>query len=165
MARYDGTAVYDGIATYDSSSSTEVVSLITLGWTYTPSYEENIMADSLNYTVNIQRTDSDNAIRNQADASASISLPDNYVGDTTVPVVNNELDKPVALLNSVMDFFYISADKAVTVKFNSTTGTPFTLRAGGVMVVDGINLTALYLSNTSGSTAVVRIIQALRQDI
>ncbi len=123
------------------------------------------MADSLNYTVNIQRTDANNAIRNQADASASLSLPDNYVGDTTVPVANNEVDKPVALLHAFMDFFYITADKAITVKFGSVTGTPFTLRSGGVMVVDGSNITALYLSNTSGSTAVVRIIQALRQDV
>jgi hypothetical protein len=165
MANYDSGATYDEVATYDSTDDIPVVSVITLGWQFIPEYEEHIMADSLNYTLNIQRVDTNNAIRNQADTSVSISLPDNFIGDETRALSNGQLDQPVTFLNSVMDIIYIQTDMEITVKFNAISGTPFLLRAGGSMLVDGKNLTALYLSNTSGSTAVVRVIQALRQDI
>lgn len=123
------------------------------------------MAATLNYTVNLQRIDADNAIRNQVVFSASLSLPASIIGDDTLSIINNELDKDVGLLAAVMDFFYIESDKEIVVKFGATNGTPFTIRAGGSMTIDAKNLTALYISNTSGATATVRVIQALRQTL
>lgn len=122
-------------------------------------------AISLNYAVNIQRVDADNAIRNQLDATASITLPNDIIGDTTLALINNELDHPVCLVNPTMDIVFVQADTEITVKFNTVTDTPFVLRAGGCMLVDAKNMTGIYLSNTSGSTATVRVLQALRQSL
>lgn len=120
---------------------------------------------TLNYVVNIQRVDASNAIRNQLDTTASISLPNNIIGDTTLALVDNQLDYHVCLIQPAMDLVFVQTDTEITVKYNTTTDTPFVLRPGGCMLVDALNLSGIYLSNTSGSIATVRILQARRQSI
>ena len=59
----------------------------------------------------------------------------------------------------------ILTNQEVVVKFNDVLGTPFTLRANGCLLIDGKNITAVYVSNSSGTQAVVRFQQAVRQDV
>lgn len=119
----------------------------------------------LNYVVNIQRVDESNAIRNQLDVAATVTLPNNIIGDTTIALVDNQLDYHVCLIDPIMDLVFVQTDGEITVKYNTVTDTPFVLRSGGCMLVDGKNLTGIYLSNTTGSTATVRILQARRQSL
>jgi len=121
------------------------------------------MALSLNYTINLQRVDPDNAIRNQADREASISIPDNILGDDTLTLPDGQLDKQMNKLGPVIDFVLLLTDQEITVKFNTVLGTPFIIRKCGSLLVDGKNIDQVFISNTSGSPATVRYIQAVRQ--
>lgn len=118
------------------------------------------MSISLNYVVNMQRVDADNTIRNQMDASASLVLPNNILGDDTIALANGAVNTPVTLLNTVVDFLFIQSDKDITIRLIANDAPALTTKA---FFLDGKNITAVFLSNASGSTATVRIVQALTQ--
>lgn len=46
-----------------------------------------------------------------------------------------------------------AVDKTLTVRLNVITGTAIVLDAGGVLVLAGAAITAIYVSNSSGATA------------
>lgn len=162
MAIYD-----DSLWDEDVWDGDEVVvpSVLAFVWTLQPEPAQGEdMPLSVNYVLTLQRVDSDNGIRNTFDPEASITIPDNLFGDSTYCFVDGTVDKPVGLITDILDLVAISTDQEITVKFNDILGTPFTLRAGGALLIDGKNITAIFISNSSGYEAHPRIIQAIRQE-
>ncbi len=119
---------------------------------------------SVSYSLTLQRVDPDNGIRNQLDGEASVTIPDNIFGDNTYCFKDGDVDKEVQLISDIIDIVAILTDQEITVKFNDVLGTPFTLRAGGSLLIDGKNITGIFVSNSSGNEAHPRIIQAIRQE-
>lgn len=52
--------------------------------------------------------------------------------------------------------FYIKSDQAISVNINSNTETAKSLTAGSFMLSVGTSVTALYITNSSGSTANIK---------
>ena len=119
---------------------------------------------SVSYALTLQRVDPDNGIRNQFDGDAVVNIPDNIFGDNTYCFKDGDVDKVVQLISDIVDMVAILTDQEIVVKFNDVLGTPFTIRAGGTMFIDGKNITAIFVSNSSGNEAHPRIIQAIRQE-
>lgn len=121
------------------------------------------MSLSLAYNLTLQRVDPDNGIRNQLDGDASIAIPDNLFGDSTYAFADGDVDKSIALIDGIIDVLAILTDQEIVVKLNDVLGTPITMRAGGTLLIDGKNITGVFISNSSGNTAHPRVIQAVRQ--
>lgn len=151
---------------WDDTDRKLFASVLAFAWTLAPLPDEgDDMPLSVRYSLTVQRVDPDNGIRNQLDGAADIAVPDNIFGDNTYCVADGAVDKPLELIFSTVDLVAILTSQEVVVKFNDVLGTPFTLRAGGCMLIDGKNITAVYVSNASGNDAVVRFQQAVRQDV
>lgn len=118
---------------------------------------------SLSYNLTLQRVDPDNGIRNQFDGDATIEIPDDIFGDSTYAFKDGDVDREIPLVDGIIDILAILTDMEITIKLNSTLGTPMTIRAGGTFLLDGKNITALFVSNASGFDAHPRIIQSVRQ--
>lgn len=162
MGTYD-ESLYD----YDNWDSEDdlVASVLAFAWDLAPESDQGVdMSLSVNYTLTLQRVDPDNGIRNQFDGAAEVAIPDNIFGDNTYCFKDGDVDKQVQLIADIVDMVAILTDQEITVKFNDILGTPFTLRAGGSMLIDGKNLIGIFVSNSSGNEAHPRIIQAVRQE-
>jgi hypothetical protein len=140
--------------------------VLAFSWDLQPLPEEGSeMPLSVRYSLTVQRVDPDNGIRNQLDGTADIPVPDNIFGDNTYAIPDGTVDMPISLIYSTVDIVSILTSQEIVVKFNDILGTTFTLRPGGSMLIDGKNITAIYISNASGNQAVVRVLQAVRQDL
>ena len=120
------------------------------------------MVSCLNYNLKLQRVDSNNVITNQADLSQSVNLPNNVVGDQNYLIAAGAVDVPLNIESPNADIVALFPAVEITVKLNAVTGTPMTIRSGGVLFIDGKNITAIYVSNSGSSAANLRFIQAER---
>ena len=66
---------------------------------------------------------------------------------------------PIGALAAI-DFFYLTSDQALTLNFNSTSGTDITIDANKPIMLSGTALTNIYVSNASGSTANIKYLVA-----
>ena len=57
---------------------------------------------------------------------------------------------------ATVDVLYLISDQALTYNINSSSGTDLTLDANKPLFMAGTSVTALYVSNASGSTANVK---------
>lgn len=120
----------------------------------------------INYELTLQRIDDENNILTDADIMASLPLPSDIASDTEPLIQPGQIDQPIPLISGYVDFILIIPPKTVTmtVKFNDTGGTPFTLRPKGMgVLLDAQNITGIFVSNPSDIAAGPRVIQAVRQ--
>ncbi len=120
------------------------------------------MGSQISYELKVQEVDVNNLIGKQADVEVNIQLPTNKSGDETPLLAAGCVDTPIHLIDSAIDLLILMPAGEVTVKLNSNTGTPETIRAGGIKVLDGKGITALYASNAAVSPVSMRVIQAVR---
>ena len=121
------------------------------------------MPQSVRYSLVIHRVAQDNGIRNTMDPVAEFCIPNDIFGDTQIALNDGDVDVPIQLIGEVLDFVAIYTDQPITVKFNSTTGTPLYLRGRGALMIDSQNITGIFISNASGQVAHPRVLQAIRQ--
>jgi hypothetical protein len=163
MAQYDNSlSLYDSIATYDGGNNA-VQAIFSHGWTLEPLPSEDEMAQTLNYELKLQQLDEDQNIIGQAEVDASISIPNDISGDDKYQIAAGAIDQSLPLNSSYVDFVLLTSGSEYTVKFNQTTGTPFTPRQDGSILLDVKNITAVYISNPGLNPIRVRMITAVRQ--
>lgn len=159
MAIYD-ESLYDNDV-YDDQDIEPVVALLSFGWNLEPLPEEDVPA-KLAYTLKIQGTDENNLVGTQAEVDAEISLDMDVNGDENYKVPAGAVDLPLHVLDGNVDVVVLIPKIEMTVKFNSVSGTPFTIRAKGAMLVDAKDITAIFVSN-AGAVSNIRLIQGSRQ--
>ena len=147
------------------ASVATIVQTFNFIWGQTQPTPEELPMGSINYELALQRIDDYNNIITDADLTASVALPNNVASDTEALIQAGQVDQVIPMINSYVDFIMIVAPASIemTVKFNDTGGTPFTLRPGGINTLDVKNITAILVSNPSATAASIRIIQAVRQ--
>lgn len=59
---------------------------------------------------------------------------------------------------TTIDVLYLKSDQAITVNFDLNTGTDITVDANKPLLLTGTAITAVYISNASGSTANIYVI-------
>ena len=73
-------------------------------------------------------------------------------------VANGASDTSVGLGGvTTADVVYLKSDQQLTINFNSSSGTDITIDANRPALLTGTSVTALYVSNASGSNANVDI--------
>lgn len=158
MGLYD-ESLYDDDE-YDGGGLVPVTALLSFGWKLEPAEEED-MAANLAYTLKVQGTDADSLVTTQAEVDASLPLDVEVAGDDTYKIAAGAVDFPLNVLDDNVDVVILIAKTALTVKFQSTTGTPFPMRAKGAILLDVKDITAVFVSNP-GPQSNIRFIQGSR---
>lgn len=158
MAIYD-LSLYDQDV-YDDPDMEPVVALLSFGWSLEPKKEEDVPAQ-LSYTLKVQGTDENDLVTTQAEVDAALLLDLDVAGDETYKVPGGEVDMPLHVMDDNVDVVILIAKTELTVKFQSTSGTPFTIRAKGAVLLDVKDITAVFVSN-AGTQTNIRFIQGSR---
>ncbi len=137
-----------------------VVALLSFSWDLEPLSEEDVPAQ-LAYTLKVQGTDVASQVTTQAEVDAALLLDVDVNGDVTYKVPAGVVDMPLNVLDDNVDIVILIAKTALTVKFQSTAGTPFPIRAKGAILLDVKDITAVYVSNP-GAQSNIRFIQGSR---
>jgi hypothetical protein len=156
---------YDNInydeSVYDSENLADVVFLLPFSWGLEPLPEETMPAQ-IAYTLKVQGTDVDNNVTTQLEVDAVLLLDFEVAGDNTYKVPAGVVDMPLEVMDGNVDVVILVPKTELTVKFQSTTGTPFPLRAKGGSLLDTKDITAVYVSNPGADTN-IRFIQGSRR--
>jgi len=140
----------------------QVNNVFSFAWGLVPLPEGETPMSTYSYTIRIQEQDSNGVIGCQANQTQAIPLSQNVSGDQTYLIPAGATDFPLPLPNNYADFIALFPVGEITVKINSVASTPETIRAGGVKVLDGKNVTAVFVSNSATSETNVRFMQATR---
>ena len=73
-----------------------------------------------------------------------------WASDTTIPLGGI----------TTVDLMYMISDQACTINLNSSSGTDITIDPNKPLVLSGTAVTAIYISQSSGSTANVKYLIA-----
>lgn len=154
---------YD-LSPYDDSvydaEPVEVFALLSFSWNVEPLPEEDVAA-KLAYTLKVQGTDGADLVTTQAEVDADLLLDVDVAGDDTYKVPAGAVDMPLNVLDGNVDVVILIAKNELIVKFQSTVGTPFPIRAKGAVLLDVKDITAVYVSNP-GQQSNIRFIQGSR---
>lgn len=120
------------------------------------------MASKIAYTLKIQATDDSNLVTTQAEVDADIQLDFDVAGDNTYKIPAGAVDLPLQVMDNNVDIVaLIAVSGELTVKFQSTVGTPFPIRSKGAILMDVKDITAVFVSNP-GADGKIRFIQGSR---
>jgi hypothetical protein len=134
--------------------------LLSFGWELEPKEEEE-MSSQISYTLKVQGTDANSLVTTQAEVDAVLPLDMEVAGDNTYKVPAGAIDMPLNILDSNIDVVILIPKTELTVKFQSTAGTPFPLRAKGANLLDTKDIVAVFVSNP-GADSNIRFIQGSR---
>ncbi len=137
-----------------------VTALLSFSWSLEPKKEEEVPAQ-LSYTLKVQGTDPNDLVTTQLEVDADLLLDLEVAGDDTYKVPAGAVDMPLNVLDSNVDIVILVAKNALTVKFQSTSGTPFPMRAKGAILLDVKDITGVFVSN-AGEQSNIRFIQGSR---
>lgn len=159
MAIYDESIYDDDV--YDGPGLLPVVALLSFEWNLAPKTEDEDVAAQIAYTLKVQATDPDNLVTTQAEVDATIPLDMEVAGDNTYKVPAGAVDMPLQVMDNNVDIVILIPKTELTVKFQSTAGTPFPLRAKGANLIDTKDIVAVFVSNP-GAESNIRFIQGSR---
>jgi hypothetical protein len=140
----------------------DATAILTFGWDLEQITEGNSMSQ-LNYILKVQGVDDNNLITTQAEVDMSIVLSADVIGDNTIKIPAGSVDMPINIMNQPAgaDIIIAIPSQVLTVKYQSTLGTPFPLNPASGNVLDTKGITAMFVSN-AGTDATLRVIQAVR---
>lgn len=146
---------------YDNEGLEDVEALLSFAWGLEPMPEDDCMSSQLAYQLNLQATDAEGLIKTQADVSDDIPLANDVASDDTYNVPAGEIDFPIHVIDDDIDVLaLIPRGGTVTVKINSLTGTPFSVKK--LLFLDGEGISTVYVSNPNTSAVKVRAVMAAR---
>ena len=110
------------------------------------------MAGVATYALTLSGTDISTESR-RGSVSYDESLVQNY------EIATGVTDEAISIGGvATIDVLFLESDQAITLNINSSTGTDITVDANKPLLITGTSITALYVSNSSGSTANIRYV-------
>jgi len=144
-------------------------STLAFAWGLQPLPPEDFhMAQRIAYSLRLQRVTEEDVILSEDIVEERINIPNDISGGESYQIQPNTVDLPLPNIGNFQDLVFIRLSKispaGCVVKFNTPTDTPFTIRPGGIILVDAQNLAQILVSNPSANQAAYfRVTRGVRQ--
>lgn len=114
------------------------------------------------HKIDLQIRDENEQIVTGEELAECLRLAGDNSSDVNYQIQPNQVDQELTLPTPTVDIIYIKGDKGLpcTVKFNSTTGTAFTIRAKGHIFMIVKNVQKVFVSNVNATPIEIRVILA-----
>ncbi len=115
----------------------------------------------LAYQLILQRVNAAGQILSTIPNDVSITLPNGVSGEQVYNVPAGAIDYELNIAQGdFTDFVVLWSNEAITYKLDSTSGSPLRLRAGGMHMLDSVEIQGVFVSNPTVRNAQVLFFQS-----